>query len=243
MGGCGDPGGAVSAAADRAMAAITFWGRQGDPGTALELLRALDADTQDEVRETYGLVVETLFELPGNELQRLMYEMAAKSRGKRMNEPRYEPTTILSGGHGAPTVVVRDHDGWRAQVEAEKRRQQDEETKALLERIEHARAVRESTPRRALTPVEEVYEDHAREKWLAEAEEKRRWTPQFVEEQLATEELLLEAMMAGAPPPPDPADEARQRDNAYSDGLREWKARAAVCGHRSCMPGACVYAR
>jgi len=48
----------------------------------------------------------------------------------------------------------------------------------------------------------------------------------------------------------DPQAEARDRQriasakaNAYSNGLAAWNARAARCPHRSCMPGACVYAR
>jgi hypothetical protein len=31
--------------------------------------------------------------------------------------------------------------------------------------------------------------------------------------------------------------------NAYSNALRSWMANVVPCGHGSCMPGACVYAR
>jgi HK97 family phage prohead protease len=33
----------------------------------------------------------------------------------------------------------------------------------------------------------------------------------------------------------------RDRDNAYSNAMSAWKAQVTDCGHRSCMPGRCVY--
>jgi HK97 family phage prohead protease len=58
----------------------------------------------------------------------------------------------------------------------------------------------------------------------------------------------LEAWAAAQPPAPSNQDRARQRDeacraqaNAYSYALKASMARITPCGHRSCMPGRCVY--
>jgi hypothetical protein len=233
-------------APERVLYGLAYWSRRGEPDMVHRLAAALSEPERAEARAVLGLpgVVDTLRDLPEDELRARMLALAGKSRETQVSEPQYEPTTILSGGQGQPTIVIRDHDGWRAQVEAEKRRKAGEEIDAAVKRIERERAVRESAPPRPLVPadpVERVHAEWKRQKWLADCAEARKWTPEFTEAQLATEEVLLSAMRAQEPPAPDPVAERRRRDNEYSHALSGWKSRVTDCGHRSCMPGRCVY--
>jgi hypothetical protein len=138
--------------------------------------------------------------------------------------PQYEPTTIMHGGPGVPTVIVRDHDGWRAQVEAEKRAKADAEIKAAVDDIRRGEEERKYAPPPPLDVVAQVHAEWKAQKWLDECAESRKWTPEFIESQLATEEVLLSAMRAQEPPAPDPVAERRRRANEYSYGLAAWMA-------------------
>jgi hypothetical protein len=143
-----------------------------------------------------------------------------------VSEPQHEVTTILHGGPGVPTLIAREP-GWEQQAAAEREAQRRAETAAEVKRIERERAIREATPRPPLVPTDPVAQVHAewkRQKWLDDCAESRKWTPEFIESQLATEEVLLSAMRAAEPPAPDPAAERRRRDNEYSYGLAEWMA-------------------
>jgi hypothetical protein len=133
-------------------------------------------------------------------------------------EAGHEPTTILSGGRGVPTVVVRDHDGWAAQVAAENRAAVDEQIRAAVAEIE-----RGDTERRYArpVPVAELAES-ARANAALHAE--ARDAPDRVMRELAQTEALLAGWAATMPPPPDAAGAAWQQENEYSHGLAEWMA-------------------
>jgi hypothetical protein len=109
----------------------------------------------------------------------------------------YEPTTILSGGQGQPTIVVRDH-GWRAQVEAEKRARQDEEIKATVAGIRRAGEVRKRAPRPSLAELADGMRANA-----ALAAE-RREAPERITRQLDATEAIVQAMAARTPAEPAP---------------------------------------
>jgi hypothetical protein len=146
-----------------------------------------------------------------------------------VSKPQHEVTTILPGSAGeGGTIIVREP-GWEQQAAAEREAKARAETDAEVKRIERERAIRESpfTPRPPLVPTDPVAQLHAeaaRRRWLDDCAESRKWTPEFIEAQLATEEVLLSAMRAAEPPAPDPAAERRRRDNEYSYGLAAWMA-------------------
>jgi hypothetical protein len=90
----------------------------------------------------------------------------------RENKVRPEVTTILSGGRGVPTIVVREP-GWQQQAAAEREAQRRAETDAEVKRIERDREIREHSPRPRPGVVEQALADWKSEKWLRDCEEKR----------------------------------------------------------------------
>jgi hypothetical protein len=215
-------------APERALYGMAYWSRRGEPDMVDQLAAALSPAERAEARAVMDLpgVGETLRTLSEDELRRRMYDQAGKSKEAHVGEPRREVTTILHGGPGVPTLIAREP-GWEQQAAAEREAQRRAETAAEVKRIERERAIREATPRPPLVPTDPVAQVHAewkRQKWLDDCAESRKWTPEFIESQLATEEVLLSAMRAQVPPPPDPVAERRRRDNEYSYGLAEWMA-------------------
>jgi hypothetical protein len=126
-----------------------------------------------------------------------------------------EPTTILSGSAAeGGTIVVRDHGAWAAQVQAEKRRAEDERICAVVAGIRDGEAERASAAALSLT---ELAEEARVSILLAEqARESRRREAARVDELGA----LAGAMAAAEPPRPDRDAErreaARARDQAAS---------------------------
>jgi hypothetical protein len=232
----------VSVAADRALYALAYWLRRGDTGMMDRLRAALSDGERAEARETLYTpgVAESLQEMPEDELRARMIALAGKSRKAPMSKPQHEITTILPGGRGAPAVVLREP-GWQQQAEAEREAQRRAETDAEVKRIEREAFLRKVTPPARLSVVEQVYADMARKKWFDEVAESRDLPRKQAELEAWAARVELERVME--PPARQPgAVEVRQaRDNQYSNGLREWKSRVTPCGHRSCMPGNCVY--
>jgi hypothetical protein len=147
----------------------------------------------------------------------------------------YEPTTYLGDG-----LVARDHDGWRAQVEAEKRRKMDEVIDATVAEIKRKDEERDAAPRPYLSDLV------ADAKVNALLHKERMAEPGRVMDEFAGLDrwaLQAEAERAANPPPPDPQQKARDQANEYSHNLQAWMAHATVCGHGGCLPGACVYER
>lgn len=233
----------MSVAADRALYGLTYWQRAGDQARMRELAAVLDPDVRAEAAGLLHDVRETLFELPEAELTARMLGLAGKSRRLPMNEPQ-EITTILPGGYGAPPVIVRDHGAWVEQVAAEKRAKADAEIKAAVDAIARAETKRALAPRPPLVPADPVERMHAewkRQAWLDEAAALRDVPRRQAELEAWAAKVQLERQLE--PPAQRPgADEIRRaRDNEYSFGLKAAMARATECGHRSCMPGNCVY--
>jgi hypothetical protein len=127
----------------------------------------------------------------------------------------YNPTEILSGGRGVPTLVIRDHDGWRSQVDAERRAKVDEEIRAAVARIERDNAARAAAPPAFPGGREEALSAIAANMAL---HEEKTGAPGRIAAELDATEALIAAMAAGEPP--DPAAErkaaARRRDEAAS---------------------------
>jgi len=130
----------------------------------------------------------------------------------------HEITTILSGGRGEPAIVIRDHGAWEQQVRDEKRRQADEQIKAMVAEIERGEAERKHAPRASLAELAESARANAA--LAAEARE----APGRVMAELAQTEALVEGMRATMPPPPDAAGAAWEQANEYSHGLAAWMA-------------------
>jgi hypothetical protein len=132
------------------------------------------------------------------------------------------PTTILTGAPGVPTVVIRDHDGWQAQVAAENRARVDEQVRATV-----AAAERGETERRYAPPAFPGGRDEmiaaARANMALAAE--RREAPRRIAAELDVTEALIGAMAAAEPPPPDPVRQRWDRANRYSSDLAVWMAR------------------
>ena len=217
-------------AAERVLYGLAYWSRRGDSGMVDELAGALSDSERAEARAVMDVpgVAETLRTLSEDELRARMLALAGKTREAHVSEPQHEVTTIMSGGQGQPTIVIREP-GWQQQAAAEREAQRRDETGAEVKRIERERAIRESpfSSRPPLVPEDPVAQVHAeweRQKWLDECAESRKWTPEFIETQLATVEVLLSAMRAQEPPAPDPVAERRRRDNEYSYGLAAWMA-------------------
>jgi hypothetical protein len=169
----------MSAAADRALYGLAYWWRRGDTDMVDQLAAALSEPERAEARSVLGVpgVAETLRTLPEDELRARMLALAGKSREAHVSKPQREVTTILPGGRGVPTIVVREP-GWEQQAAAEREAQRRAETDAEVKRIERERAIRESpfTPRPPLVPkdpVAQVYADWERQKWLDECAELR----------------------------------------------------------------------
>jgi hypothetical protein len=149
----------------------------------------------------------------------------------------HEITTRLPGGRGEPLLIVRDHGAWEQQVRDENRAKADEDIKDAVADIERGEQERKFARRPSLA-------EQKRSLDRIEAEYRRkREEPARIEAQLAALEAWAETAQAALPPEPDPEQVRRERDNDYSLGLQASmaRARAAVCGHRSCMPGRCMY--
>jgi hypothetical protein len=205
--------------AERVLLAAAWYERRGDLAAGHELLAALTPAERAEAGETLQLpgVRETLVTLTDDELRARMLGLAGKS--KEIPVKQHEPTTILSGAPGVPTVVVRDHDGWQAQVAAENRARVDEQIKATVADIK--RGEQERRYARPLSAGELA--DGLRAN--AALHRDRAETPGRIAAQLDATEALVTAMMADVPPPPDAAGAAWQQANEYSYGLAETMAR------------------
>jgi hypothetical protein len=204
---------------ERILYGLAWHLRHGDPAARDDLAGMLSEDERAEARAVLALpgVAETLQGLTDDELRARMLSLAGKS--KEIPVKQHEPTTILSGAPGVPTVVVRDHDGWQAQVAAENRARVDEQIKATVADIE--RGEQERRYARPLSAGE--LEDGMRAN--AALHRDRAETPGRIAAQLDATEALVTAMMADVPPPPDAAGAAWQQANEYSYGLAATMAR------------------
>jgi hypothetical protein len=210
-------------AAERALYGLAWHLRHRDTAAREALLATLTPAERAECQAVLELpgVPETLAALPDGELRRRMLSLAGKSREVSVN--RHEVTTILSGGRGAPTIVVREP-GWQQQAAAEQEARQRAETKAFIDQLQHEAFIREHSPRPRLGPVEQVYADVAASKWLAECAEARDLPRKQAELEEWARKVELERVMNPGPPQPSAEEERRARDNAYSYGLHAWMA-------------------
>jgi len=206
------------------------------------LSAALSAGERAEAREALGMpgVAETLCALPEDELRARMMALAGKSREMPVSEPRREITTILPGSRGVPIVVLREP-GWQQQAEAEREAQRRAEVDAEVKRIEREAFLRKHSRPARLSVVEQVYADAARQKWFDEVAESRDVPRKQAELEEWAARVELERVMEPPVRQPGAAEIQAARDNEYSFGLRASMARVTACGHRSCMPGNCVY--
>jgi hypothetical protein len=204
------PAAAVRPHADeRILYALAHHMRRGDPAAADDLVATLSEPERAAARELLGVpgVAETLRMLSEDELRARMLALAGKTREAHVSEPQREVTTILPGGRGVPTIVVREP-GWEQQAAAEREARRRAETGAEVKRIERERAIRESpfTPRPPLLPTDPVAQVHAeweRQKWLDECAELRDVPRKQAElEEWARKVELERAMDSPDPPPP-----------------------------------------
>jgi hypothetical protein len=147
--------------------------------------------------------------------------------------PAHEATTIMHGGPGVPTIIVRDHDGWVAQVAAEKRAKADAEVKAAVASIERGEHERKYAPRPSLAELA----DSARA--IAALAAERREEPRRVARQLDVTEALITAGLAALPPdPPQPTRHGKPLSTAqvaYEQAQAAWQAKQA----RQAMAAGC----
>jgi hypothetical protein len=128
----------------------------------------------------------------------------------------YNPTGILPGSVAeGGTIVIRDHDGWRSQVAAEKRAKQDEEIRAAVARIERGDAARAAAPAAFPGGREEALSAIAANMAL---HEEKMGAPGRIAAELDATEALVAAMAAGEPPDRDAErrEAARARDEDAS---------------------------
>jgi hypothetical protein len=116
-------------------------------------------------------------------------------------------TEILKGsGRGDPSLRVTDVvDSRRLAFEQQRRAEQEAETKALVDQIEHDRFIRAHTPTPPPVPTDPVEQLHAQwksDRWLAEVEESRRVPERLAALEEWGREAELEMLMS--PPPPAP---------------------------------------
>jgi hypothetical protein len=237
-------------AAERALYGLAYWLRRGDPAAGDDLVRTLSPAERAEAQAVMDVpgVAETLRTLSEDELLSRMRALAGKTREAHVSEPQREVTTILPGGRGVPTIVVREP-GWEQQAAAEREAQRRAETDAEVKRIERERAIRESpfTPRPPLVPkdpVAQVYADWERQKWLDECAELRDVPRKQAElEEWARKVELERAMDPPDPPPPmrygRPVSKAQL---AYEEQQAAWQAKQARpaqgCGYcNTCRAG------
>jgi hypothetical protein len=232
--------------------------RRGDPAAADDLVATLSEPERAAARELLGVpgVAETLRDLTEDELRARMLALAGKSREAHVGEPRRETTTIMSGGPGVPTIVVREP-GWQQQAAAEREAQRRAEIDAEVKRIRHERAIRESpfSPRPPLVPTDPVARLEAeweRKRWLDECAESRDLPRRQAELEEWARQVELERMMA-PPDPPEPTRWGRPVSTAqlnYEAQLAAWQAKQARppgggCGYcNTCRRGGgrfCLY--
>jgi hypothetical protein len=242
-------------AAERVLYALAWHLRRGDPAAGDDLVRTLSPAERAEARAVTDVpgVAETLRTLSEDELRARMLALAGKTRETHVSEPKREVTTILPGGRGVPTIVVREP-GWQQQAAAEREAQRRAETGAEVKRIRHERAVREYTLRPPLVPTDPVARVHAeweRQKWLDECAELRDVPRKQAElEEWARKVELERAMEPPDPPPPmrygRPVSTAQL---AYEEQQAAWQAKQARpaqgCGYcNTCRAGGgqwCLY--
>ncbi len=131
---------------------------------------------------------------------------------------KHEVTTILPADRGIPALLIRDHDGWAAQVAAERRERLDDQVKAAVADIERGNEERRRAPPTPLAELASGMRANA-----ALAAEAREALPRVVRE-LAQTEALVAGLAATEPPQPDAARAAWQQANEYSHDLSAWLA-------------------
>jgi hypothetical protein len=237
-------------AQERALYALAYHLRRGDPAAGDDLVRTLSPAERAEAQAVLDLpgVAETLRTLSETELRARMLALAGKSKETQVSEPQREVTTIMSGGQGQPTIVVREP-GWQQQAAAEREAQRRAEVDAEVKRIRRERAIRESpfSPRPPLVPADPVAQVHAdweRQKWLDECAELRDVPRKQAElEEWARKVELERAMDPPDPPPPmrygRPVSKAQL---AYEEQQAAWQAKQARpaqgCGYcNTCRAG------
>jgi hypothetical protein len=237
-------------AAERVLYALAYHLRRDDPAASDDLVRTLSPAERAEARAVMDVpgVAETLRTLSEDELRARMLALAGKSKETQVSEPKHEVTTILPGGRGVPTIVVREP-GWQQQAAAEREAQRRDETKAFLERMERERVIRENSPRPPLVPadpVERVHAEWKRQKWLDECAESR----DLPRRQAELEEWARKAELERAMAPPDPPQPTRygrpvsKAQLAYEEQQAAWQAKqgrpaGGGCGYcNTCRDGA-----
>jgi hypothetical protein len=135
-----------------------------------------------------------------------------------VNEPQYDPTTLVRGAPGVAPIVVRDHDGWVRQVAAANRAAEDARIAATVAEIRQADEERQRAPSADLADLVDGMRANA-----ALAREQRE-APERTLRELAQTEALVSGLAATLPPPPDPGQARRDRENRYSSDLAEWMA-------------------
>jgi hypothetical protein len=151
--------------------------------------------------------------------------------------PAYNPTTIMHGGPGVPTIVVREP-GWQQQAAAEREAQRRAEIDAEVKRIRHERAIRESpfSPRPPLVPTDPVARLEAeweRKRWLDECAESRDLPRRQAELEEWARQVELERAMA----PPEPTRWGRPVSKAqlnYEAQQADYQAKQASRAGRGC---------
>jgi hypothetical protein len=229
-------------APERVLYGLAYWSRRGEPDMVHQLAAALSPAERAEARAVMGMpgVAETLRHLPMDELRARMLALAGKTRETQVSEPRREVTTILPGGRGVPTIVVREP-GWQQQAVAEREAQRRAETAAEVKRIERERAIRESpfTPRPPLVPTDPVAQVHAeweRQKWLDECAELRDVPRKQAELEEWARKVELERAMA-PPDPPEPTRWGRPVSRAqlnYEAQQADYQTKQASRAGRGC---------
>jgi hypothetical protein len=243
-------------AAERALYGLAYWSRRGEPGMMEQLAGTLSPAERTEAQAVMGLpgVVETLRDLPMDQLAERMLGLAGKSRETHVSEPQHEVTTILSGSAAeGGTIIVREP-GWEMQAAAEREAKRRDETKAFIERIERERAVRESPFSRPapLDPVAQLQADWDRQKWLDECAESRDLPRRQAELEEWARRVELERAMAppDLPPPTRYGRPLSTAQLAYEEQQAAWQAKQARlpgggCGYcNTCRAGGgqwCLY--
>jgi hypothetical protein len=245
-------------APERVLYGLAYWSRRGETDMVDRLAGTLSEPERAETRAVLDLpgVAETLRTLSEDELRARMLALAGKTREAQVSEPQHEVTTIMHGGGGQPTLIVREP-GWEQQAAAEREAQRRAETGAEVKRIERERAVRESpfTPRPPLVPTDPVAQVHAeweRQKWLDECAELRDVPRKQAELEEWARKVELERAMAPPDPPPPmrygrPVSTAQLNYEAQQAALQAKQARppGGGCGYcNTCRNGGgqfCLY--
>jgi hypothetical protein len=229
-------------APERVLYGLAYWSRRGETDMVDQLAGALSPAEHAEARAVMDVpgVAETLRTLSEDELRARMLALAGKTRETQVSEPQREVTTIMSGGQGQPTIVVREP-GWQQQAAAEREAQRRAEIDAEVKRIRHERAIRESpfSPRPPLVPADPVARVHAewkRQKWLDECAELRDVPRKQAELEEWARKVKLQQMME-PPPPPPPMRYGRPVSTAqmnYEAQQADYQAKQASRAGRGC---------